>query len=75
MIDWELDVTQLNRRSHGDAAVPSEAPSSRVWDLGDQSVGVTSIEDAGYLGALAPRIGDVLEVRRIFELLPDVGRV
>jgi hypothetical protein len=35
-------------------------------------VSVTSIEDAGDLGALAPGFGDSLQVGRILKLLPDV---
>ena len=44
-----------------------------MWKLGDQSVGVTSIENAGDLGALPARIGDVFQVWRVFELVSDVG--
>ncbi len=48
-------------------------PASRVRDLGDQSVSVTSIENTRHLGALTTRIRDALQVRRVLEFLPDVG--
>ena len=46
---------------------------SRYRNLGDQSVSVTSIENARDLGALTARIGDVFQVWRVFELVSDVG--
>jgi len=56
----KLDVAELNGSSHGDAAVWSQTPAPGVWDLGDQSVSVTSIEDGGHFGAFAAGIGNVL---------------
>jgi len=53
--DWELNIPQLNRRSHSDPALFGEAPASSVGDLSNQSVIVTSIEDASHFGALQER--------------------
>ena len=44
-----------------------------MGDFGDQSVSVTSIENARDLGALPARIDDVFQVWRVFELVSDVG--
>lgn len=44
-----------------------------MWDFGDQSVSMTAVENAGHLGALTARIGDVFQVRRVSKYLPDVG--
>ena len=48
-------------------------PASRVRNFGDQSVGVASIENAGHFRPSAARIGDSLQMRGVFEFLPDVG--
>ena len=44
-----------------------------MGDLGDQSVSVTAIEDASDLGTLAAGIVDVFQMRRILELVSDIG--
>src|SRR5262245_48515286 len=44
-----------------------------MWNLGNQAVGVTAIEDTRDLGALTVRIGDVFQVRGVFEFPSDVG--
>jgi hypothetical protein len=58
---------------HRNSTEFGNAPASRVRDFGDQTVSVTAIENAGYLGALPARIGDVFEVWRVLELVSDVG--
>ena len=44
-----------------------------MWDFGDQSVGMTAIENAGHFSALLARIGDAFQMRGILEFLSDIG--
>src|SRR6267143_1583643 len=42
-------------------------------DFGNQAMSVAAIENARHLGALTAWIGDVLQMGRVLEFLPDVG--
>ena len=48
------------------------APAARARNLGNELVSVAAFENARDFGALALRIGDAVEVRGVFEYLPDV---
>ena len=73
MSDWKLDLAQLNGSGHSDAAVTRDTPASRVGDLGNESVSVKSVEDARDLRALAFWVGDGFQIRRVVELVSDIG--
>ena len=48
------------------------APAMRVRNLCNEFVSVAAVENARDLGALPFRIGDAVEVRGVFQYLPDV---
>jgi hypothetical protein len=60
----ELDFPQLNGSGHRDAAQTGDAPAPGVRDLGNESMSVTAVENAGDLGALPTRISDGFQMRR-----------
>jgi hypothetical protein len=47
--------------SQGDWSQLSDAPARGMGDLGDQAVGMTTMEKAADLGALALRVGERFE--------------
>ena len=49
------------------------APAAGVRNLCNELVSVAAVEDARGFGAPTLRIGDAVEVRGVFEDLPDVG--
>ena len=44
-----------------------------MGNLGDESAGITTSEERGDFGASFPKIGEVPQVRRILELVTDIG--
>ena len=46
MSDRELDFPQLNGRCHGNTAQTGDTPAAGVLDLGNESVGMTPVENA-----------------------------
>ena len=72
MSDRELDLSQLNGRSHGDASQTGDAPAAGVRSLGNESVCVTTIENARDLSALPTGIGDCFQMWRVLEFASDI---
>ena len=58
---------------HGDASVFGNAPAARVRNLCNEFMSVAAVENARDFGALTLQIGDVVQVRGVFEDLSDVG--
>ena len=65
----------MNGGGYGDAAQTGDAPSPGGRDLGNESVSVTPIENAGDLRTLPARIGDCFQMGGVLQLVSDVGIV
>src|SRR5262245_51909678 len=72
MENGKLNVAQLYCCGHGDASVFGNAPAARVRDLCNESVSVAAVENARGFGTPTFRIGDAVQVRGVFEYVPDV---